>query len=103
MADAPHRHQLPGLRQQRAGSKPRPMRSVPHPLAGVFFDLDGTLVDSARDMHDALTALCRELDIEVPRYEVVRETVSRGARAALRCAVGDDEARIDAVTPRFLE
>jgi len=79
------------------------MRSVPQPLAGVFFDLDGTLVDSARDMHDALTALCRELDIKVPRYEVVRETVSRGARAVLRCAVGDDEARIDAVTPRFLE
>jgi phosphoglycolate phosphatase len=79
------------------------MKPVPQPLAGVFFDLDGTLVDSARDMHDALTALCRELGIEVPRYEMVRETVSRGARAVLRCAVGDDEARIDAVLPRFLE
>ena len=79
------------------------MRSVPKPLAGVFFDLDGTLVDSARDMHDALAALCRELGIELPRYEVVRETVSRGARAVLRCAVGDDDARIDAVMPRFLE
>ncbi len=79
------------------------MKSVPQPLAGVFFDLDGTLVDSARDMHDALGALCRELDIEVPRYGVVRETVSRGARAVLRCAVGEDEARIDAVMPRFLE
>jgi phosphoglycolate phosphatase len=79
------------------------MKPVPQPLAGVFFDLDGTLVDSARDMHDALTALCRELVIDVPRYERVRETVSRGARAVLRCAVGDDEARIDAVLPRFLE
>lgn len=79
------------------------MSSVPQPLAGAFFDLDGTLVDSARDMHDALTALCVELGIEVPRYEVVRETVSRGARAVLRCAVGNDEARIDAVMPRFLE
>jgi phosphoglycolate phosphatase len=79
------------------------MKPVPHPLAGVFFDLDGTLVDSARDMHDALTALCHELGIEVPRYEAVRETVSRGARAVLRCAVGNDDARIDAVMPRFLE
>lgn len=79
------------------------MKPVPQPLAGVFFDLDGTLLDSARDMHDALTALCRELGIEVPRYEMVRETVSRGARAVLRCAVGNDEARIDAVMPRFLE
>lgn len=79
------------------------MKAVPQPLAGVFFDLDGTLVDSARDMHDALAALCVELGVEVPRYEVVRETVSRGARAVLRCAVGNDEARIDAVMPRFLE
>ncbi|HKZ10024.1 MAG TPA: HAD-IA family hydrolase [Rhodanobacteraceae bacterium] len=79
------------------------MKPVPQPLAGVFFDLDGTLVDSARDMHDALTALCRELGIEVPYYEMVRETVSRGARAVLRCAVGNDEARIDAVVPRFME
>jgi len=79
------------------------MKAVPQPLGGVFFDLDGTLADSARDMHDALAGLCREHDIEVPRYEVVRETVSRGARAVLRCAVGDDEARVDEVMPRFLE
>jgi len=79
------------------------MKPVPQPLAGVFFDLDGTLVDSARDMHDALTLLCRELGIEVPRYEMVRETVSRGARGVLRCAVGNDEARIGAVMSRFLE
>jgi phosphoglycolate phosphatase len=79
------------------------MKVVPQPLGGVFFDLDGTLADSARDMHDALAGLCREHDIEVPRYEVVRETVSRGARAVLRCAVGDDEARVDEVMPRFLE
>ncbi|HJR12700.1 MAG TPA: HAD-IA family hydrolase [Rhodanobacteraceae bacterium] len=79
------------------------MRPVPQPLAGVFFDLDGTLVDSARDMHDALTALCRERGMEIPLYETVRETVSRGARAVLRCAVGNDEEKVDAVLPRFLE
>lgn len=79
------------------------MKPVPQPLAGVFFDLDGTLVDSARDMHDALTVLCRELGVEAPAYGTVRETVSRGARAVLRCAVGEDEERIDAVLPRFLE
>jgi phosphoglycolate phosphatase len=54
-------------------------------------------------MHDALTALCRELGIDVPHYERVRETVSRGARAVLRCAVGNDEARIGAVMSRFLD
>ncbi|TAM99840.1 MAG: HAD family hydrolase [Rhodanobacteraceae bacterium] len=79
------------------------MRGLPRPLAGVFFDLDGTLADSARDMHDALVALCRERGLRAPRFETVRETVSRGARAVLRCAVGDDEAAIDAVLPRFFE
>lgn len=79
------------------------MRSLPQPLAGVFFDLDGTLVDSARDMHDALVALSREHGFSAPAFEAVRETVSRGARAVLRCAVGNDEAAVDAVLPRFLE
>ncbi|MGH8125727.1 MAG: HAD family hydrolase [Rhodanobacteraceae bacterium] len=77
------------------------MKPLPRPLAGVFFDLDGTLVDSARDMHDALAALCDEHGIATPTFEAVRETVSRGARAVLRCAVGD-EARVDRLLPRFL-
>lgn len=79
------------------------MKGLPQPLAGVFFDLDGTLADSARDMHAALAALCGEQSLAVPPFEIVRETVSRGARAVLRCAVGDDDAAVDAVLPRFLE
>lgn len=79
------------------------MKSLPQPLAGVFFDLDGTLVDSARDMHDALVGLCAERDVIPPGFDTVRETVSRGARAVLRCAFGDEESVIDAVLPRFLE
>lgn len=79
------------------------MKSLPQPLAGVFFDLDGTLADSARDMHDALAALCRERGLATPPFARVRETVSRGARAVLRCATGEDEAVVDALLPRFLE
>lgn len=79
------------------------MKPIPQPLAGVFFDLDGTLVDSARDMHVALVAVCDEHGKTPPGFDTVRETVSRGARAVLRCAFGDDEAVIDAVLPRFLE
>ncbi|HEX7368734.1 MAG TPA: HAD-IA family hydrolase [Rhodanobacteraceae bacterium] len=79
------------------------MKPLPKPLAGVFFDLDGTLVDSACDMHHALAALCKEQGLVTPSFEIVRETVSRGARAVLRCAVGDDEVAIDRVLPRFLE
>lgn len=79
------------------------MKPLPRPLAGVFFDLDGTLVDSARDMFDALAMLCEEQGRQPPAFDTVRETVSRGARAVLRCAFGGDELAIDAVLPRFLE
>ncbi len=79
------------------------MKPLPQPLAGVFFDLDGTLADSARDMYDALAALCTEHDTAPPEFGVVRETVSRGARAVLARGFGDDPAAIDAVLPRFLD
>lgn len=79
------------------------MKPVPRPLAGVFFDLDGTLVDSARDMHAALSALCAEQHLRVPGFEVVREVVSRGARAVVASAVSGDAAAIDRLVPRFLE
>lgn len=79
------------------------MKPLPQPLAGVFFDLDGTLADSARDMYDALVSLCEERGRMPPAFEIVRETVSRGARAVLSCAFGQDVEAIDAVLPRFLE
>lgn len=79
------------------------MRELPRPLAGVFFDLDGTLADSARDLYDALASLCRERSLDVPPFESVRGTVSRGARAVLACAVGTDDAAIETLLPRFLE
>ncbi|MGH8113696.1 MAG: HAD family hydrolase [Rhodanobacteraceae bacterium] len=79
------------------------MKPFPRPLAGVFFDLDGTLVDSARDMHDALVTLCDERGVVAPGFDDVRETVSRGARAVLRCAFGSDEATVNVVLPRFLD
>lgn len=79
------------------------MRALPQPVAGVFFDLDGTLADSARDLHDALAVLCVESGLAVPPFGIVRETVSRGARAVLRCALGDDPEAVEALLPRFLE
>lgn len=78
------------------------MSALPQPLGGVFFDLDGTLADSAPDMHVALAAFCHESGRIVPPFAVVRETVSRGARAVLACALGDDARAIDAALPRFL-
>lgn len=77
---------------------------LPNPLAGMFFDLDGTLVDSAPDLHDALVGLCREREIKAPAYETVRAVTSRGARAIVSTAFGEQgENVVEAVMPRFLE
>lgn len=78
--------------------------TLPQPLEGMFFDLDGTLVDSAPDLHDALVALCGEREIAAPHYEIVRAVTSRGARAIVTTAFGDQgENVVEAVLPRFLE
>lgn len=77
---------------------------LPQPLAGMFFDLDGTLVDSAPDLHDALSALCAEHGREPPSYEVSRAVTSRGARAIVASGFGDlGQDAVDALLPRFIE
>ena len=50
----------------------------------VFFDLDGTLVDTAPDMVAVLQALQREHGIAPVSYEVARANVSNGAVGLLR-------------------
>ncbi|MDA3912658.1 phosphoglycolate phosphatase [Oleiagrimonas sp.] len=73
-------------------------------LSGVLFDLDGTLLDSAPDLYAALVELSTQEGVTPPDYALVREVVSRGARAVLRRGLegaGDD--RIETLLPRFLE
>lgn len=78
--------------------KPRPAR-----IEGVLFDLDGTLLDSAPDLYAALVRQCTEEGVAAPDYAVVREVVSRGSRAILRCAFADrGEPAIEALVPRYL-
>ena len=80
------------------------MRPLPQPLAGVLFDLDGTLLDSAPGLYAALQAQCDEMGVAAPPYAPVREVVSRGSRAVLRTAFPQaDEAAILALAPRYLE
>ena len=80
------------------------MKPLPENIEGVLFDLDGTLLDSAPDLYAALLAHCSEQSVPPPPYAPVREVVSRGARAVLRCAYAShDEPALDALLPRYLE
>lgn len=80
------------------------MRPLPSPLAGVLFDLDGTLLDSAPGLYAALRRQCAECGVPVPDYAPVRQVVSRGARAVLRVAFADGgEDTVLARLPRYLE
>ncbi|WP_395682727.1 HAD family hydrolase [Dokdonella sp.] len=79
------------------------MRLAQAPRA-VFFDLDGTLVDSAPDLIAAVKALCVELGAPLPDADIVRGVVSAGGRAMLRKGLpGADDAMIDQWLPRFLD
>lgn len=80
------------------------MKPFPHDLQGVLFDLDGTLLDSAVDLYDALVALCAEQGAPTPAFAPVREVVSRGSRAITACGFPErDEAGRLALVPRYLE
>jgi N-acetyl-D-muramate 6-phosphate phosphatase len=79
------------------------MKQLPKAPQGVLFDLDGTLLDSAPDLHAALAAYCAEVDAAVPPYAMVREVVSRGSRAILRCAFNESDDALLERMPRYLE
>lgn len=79
------------------------MTSLPASPQGVLFDLDGTLLDSAPDLHAALAAYCAEVGAAVPCYPTVREVVSRGSRAILRCAFNESDDALLERMPRYLE
>lgn len=79
------------------------MKPMPSDVQAVLFDLDGTLLDSAVDLYAALQAYCAEVDAAMPPYAMVREVVSRGGRAILRCAFAEDDAALLLRMPRYLD
>ena len=58
-------------------------------IRGVLFDLDGTLLDTAHDMMNALNALRAEERLAALPYEKVRCQVSHGAHALVRLSFGE--------------
>lgn len=70
----------------------------------VFFDLDGTLVDSAPDMVEAMRRLRVEQGESADGAESIGRVVSKGGRAMIRRGFpAADEARVEALLPRFLD
>jgi phosphoglycolate phosphatase len=74
------------------------------PLEAVFFDLDGTLVDTAPDLIVAMQRLRAERGAAPADVAAVGTAVSKGGRAMLRRGFPDaDDALIEELLPRFLE
>ena len=70
----------------------------------VFFDLDGTLVDTAPDMVATLQELQREHGIREISYEHGRVNVSNGAAGLLRAGFPEwDEDRRQQLVPMYIE
>ncbi len=73
-------------------------------LRGVLLDLDGTLLDTAPDMAEALNRLRLDEGLEELPYERIRPYVSHGALRLVRLGFGEpDAARFEDLRQRFLD
>ena len=64
------------------------MSNLSSPYAGVFFDLDGTLADTAPDLVAATNQLLIARNLTPNPYELLRPYASAGARGLLEGAFG---------------
>ena len=71
----------------------------------VLFDLDGTLIDTAPDMANALNILLQEEDKSPLSFEVIRPVVSNGSIALVNLGFGDqvEEHKLMYLKERYLE
>ena len=71
----------------------------------VLFDLDGTLIDTAPDMANALNILLEEEGLAPLPYEDIRPVVSNGSVALVNLGFGqvDDDNRLNHLKQRYLD
>ena len=70
------------------------------PFSGIFFDLDGTLADTAPDLVAAANKLLLARNLDPLPYEVLRPCASAGARGLINGAFGIDSDHPDFNTLR---
>ena len=77
---------------------------IPRIKKAIFFDLDGTLVDTAQDMAWALNQLLDEQARPPLAYAAIRSEASRGSRALVNLAFDEcaDSERFEQLRQRFL-
>ena len=73
-------------------------------LKAVFFDLDGTLLDTSHDLAGSLNQLLLEQGREALPYPVIRKEVSNGATALVKLGFGEPaDTELQALRQRLLE
>lgn len=75
-----------------------------HPrFAAVWFDLDGTLFDSAHDLIPAIIATVQAAGLPCADFADIRGSISQGSRAMIACAanLAADDARLDGLVTSF--
>jgi phosphoglycolate phosphatase len=76
------------------------------PLKAIIFDLDGTLVDSARDLQDAMNALLAQEGLRSVDLDEVKSMIGDGVAKLVEramVATGGDLSRLPILVRRFLE
>lgn len=75
-------------------------------LKAIIFDLDGTLVDSVRDLREAVNALLAEEGLRQLSLDEVKSMIGDGAAKLVEralSATGGDLSRLSALVARFLQ
>ena len=74
-------------------------------ITTILFDLDGTLIDTAPDMANALNLLLNEEQLKSLPYETIRPHVSNGSVALVKLGFGEDldKQRLEHLKQRYLD